>query len=87
MFWYFYLDIFIFLTLLLFNKRSDLGPKIGYEAIGLVDSNLPTIGVFAKATDKDSPKAVVETSGEDFRSTTEDEVILKYFLTNCWNKV
>lgn len=51
---------------------SDLGPNIGYEAIGLVDSNLPTIGVFAKATSKDSPKAVVETTGENIRSVTEE---------------
>lgn len=28
---------------------SDLGPDVGYEAIGLVDSTLPTVGVFAKA--------------------------------------
>lgn len=28
--------------------RSDLGPDVGYEAIGLVDSSLPTVGVFAK---------------------------------------
>ena len=35
---------------------SDLGPKIGYEAIGLVDSDLQTVGVFAKATKKDSPE-------------------------------
>lgn len=27
---------------------SDLGPNVGYEAIGLVDATLPTIGVFAK---------------------------------------
>ena len=53
-------------------NRSDLGPNIGYEAIGLVDSNLPTIGVFAKATSKDSPKAVVETTGENIRSVTEE---------------
>ncbi|XP_030556084.1 putative apoptosis-inducing factor 1, mitochondrial isoform X1 [Drosophila novamexicana] len=26
---------------------SDLGPEIGYEGIGLVDSSLPTVGVFA----------------------------------------
>lgn len=31
---------------------SDLGPDIGYEAIGIVDSCLPTVGVFAKATDE-----------------------------------
>lgn len=26
---------------------SDLGPEIGYEGIGLVDSSLPTVGVFS----------------------------------------
>lgn len=26
---------------------SDLGPEIGYEGIGLVDSALPTVGVFS----------------------------------------
>lgn len=51
---------------------SDLGPNIGYEAIGLVDSKLPTIGVFAKATSKDTPKAVVEATGENIRSKTEE---------------
>lgn len=29
---------------------SDLGPEIGYEGIGLVDSSLPTVGVFALPT-------------------------------------
>lgn len=37
---------------------SDLGPDVGYEAIGIVDSSLPTVGVFAKATSKDAPKAI-----------------------------
>ena len=26
---------------------SDLGPNVGYEAIGLVDSSLPTVGIWA----------------------------------------
>lgn len=43
--------------------RSDLGPDVGYEAIGIVDSSLPTVGVFAKATAKDTPKAATEKSG------------------------
>lgn len=43
--------------------RSDLGPDVGYEAIGIVDSSLPTVGVFAKATPKDTPKAATEESG------------------------
>ena len=51
--------------------RSDLGPEVGYEAIGIVDSSLPTCGVFAKASEKDTPKAVVEASGESLRSETE----------------
>ncbi|KAG7274145.1 hypothetical protein CRUP_011480, partial [Coryphaenoides rupestris] len=43
---------------------SDLGPDVGYEAIGIVDSSLPTVGVFAKATAKDTPKAATEQSEE-----------------------
>ena len=31
---------------------SDLGPDVGYEAIGLVDSRLPTTAVFAEAEAK-----------------------------------
>merc|ERR1712080_384011 len=50
---------------------SDLGPEIGYEAIGIVDSSLETVGVFAKATEKDTPKAVVEETGDNIRSQTE----------------
>lgn len=53
---------------------SDLGPDVGYEAIGLVDSMLPTVGVWAKATKADTPKAVVEATGEGLRSETEGEV-------------
>ncbi|KAH8380892.1 hypothetical protein KR200_003242 [Drosophila serrata] len=30
---------------------SDLGPEIGYEGVGLVDSSLPTVGVFALPSD------------------------------------
>lgn len=47
-------------------SRSDLGPDVGYEAIGIVDSSLPTVGVFAKATEKDTPKAATEKSGGSF---------------------
>lgn len=50
---------------------SDLGPDVGYEAIGIVDSSLPTIGVFAKSTEKDTPKAVVTATGDNIRSETE----------------
>lgn len=46
-------------------RRSDLGPDVGYEAIGLVDSSLPTVGVFAKATAQDTPKSATEQSGKE----------------------
>jgi programmed cell death 8 (apoptosis-inducing factor) len=29
---------------------SDLGAKIGFEAIGIIDSSLKTLGVFAQPT-------------------------------------
>lgn len=38
---------------------SDLGPKIGYEAVGLVDSQLSTVSVWAKASEADTPAAAV----------------------------
>ncbi|XP_061104239.1 apoptosis-inducing factor 1, mitochondrial isoform X3 [Conger conger] len=54
---------------------SDLGPDVGYEAIGIVDSSLPTVGVFAKATAKDTPKAATEMSGTGIRSESETEAV------------
>lgn len=38
---------------------SDIGPSVGYEAIGIIDSSLNTVGVFAKGNSKDSnPKSL-----------------------------
>jgi programmed cell death 8 (apoptosis-inducing factor) len=38
---------------------SDLGPEIGYEAIGIIDAKLPTVGVWAAAnTPASSPEDV-----------------------------
>lgn len=54
---------------------SDLGPDVGYEAIGIVDSSLPTVGVFSKATAKDTPKAATEQSGTGIRSESETEAV------------
>ncbi|XP_014667146.1 PREDICTED: apoptosis-inducing factor 1, mitochondrial-like [Priapulus caudatus] len=56
---------------------SDLGPDVGYEAIGIVDSSLPTTSVFAKATEKDTPKAVVTATGEGVRSETEEAATIE----------
>lgn len=52
---------------------SDLGPEVGYEAIGLVDSSLPTVGIWAKATSADTPKAAEEASGESIPSDRVSE--------------
>lgn len=58
---------------------SDLGPHVGYEAIGLVDATLPTVGVFAKLPEIDTntkPVENVKTSENptiiDTTSTTVD---------------
>uniref|UniRef100_UPI00359009C3 apoptosis-inducing factor 1, mitochondrial n=1 Tax=Myxine glutinosa TaxID=7769 RepID=UPI00359009C3 len=54
---------------------SDLGPDVGYEAIGIVDSSLPTVGVFTKATPQDTPKEASEASGTNIRSESETELV------------
>lgn len=51
---------------------SDLGPDIGYEAIGLVDSSLETVAVFAKATEKDTPREAASKSDQAEKSESED---------------
>ncbi|BFZ14787.1 hypothetical protein BsWGS_17826 [Bradybaena similaris] len=51
---------------------SDLGPDVGYEAIGIVDSSLKTVAVFAKASEADTPKAVVEATGNNLRSEVKE---------------
>lgn len=43
---------------------SDLGPNIGFEAIGLVDSSLQTVGLFAKADENDKPQALANESND-----------------------
>ncbi len=53
---------------------SDLGPNVGYEAIGLVDATLPTVGVFAKHTETDTetkPVENVETSSSEGAPDTD----------------
>uniref|UniRef100_A0A8C5ML53 Apoptosis inducing factor mitochondria associated 1 n=1 Tax=Leptobrachium leishanense TaxID=445787 RepID=A0A8C5ML53_9ANUR len=56
---------------------SDLGPDVGYEAIGIVDSTLPTVGVFARATERDTPKYAAENTGTDIRSEIESQEIMQ----------
>lgn len=53
---------------------SDLGPHVGYEAIGLVDSTLPTVGVFAKhqqdVSENSTPVENVNTTNNTTTTTT-----------------
>jgi len=59
---------------------SDLGPEIGYEGIGLVDSSLPTVGVFALPSDSakrvdqlsDSSDPEIPTTTNTSQSTKSD---------------
>lgn len=52
---------------------SDLGPDIGFEAIGIIDSSLPTVGVFAKASANDTPQASAVASEDGSRANTSNE--------------
>lgn len=52
---------------------SDLGPKVGYEAIGIIDSSLPTVSVFAKSNpDEVSTKADESTSTEQQQQQSKE---------------
>lgn len=58
---------------------SDLGPDVGYEAIGIVDSSLPTVGVFAKATETN----VVPVNLSDVNNPRSEYMI--YFIVNLFS--
>lgn len=58
---------------------SDLGPEVGFEAIGIIDSTLETVGVFAKATEQDTPLAAVTASDENIRSASEEVLLFGYY--------
>ena len=36
-----------------FCCRSDLGSEVGFEATGLIDGKLPTVGVWAKKSSEE----------------------------------
>lgn len=60
---------------------SDLGPKVGYEALGIIDSTLPTVSVFVqkptepKESNSDDSKtpATPETSSPDANVKKDDK--------------
>ncbi|KAH8281690.1 hypothetical protein KR054_002319 [Drosophila jambulina] len=62
---------------------SDLGPEIGYEGVGLVDSSLPTVGVFAlpsNASERGDNLAATEES-DDSLDTSDMGIITKDGIT------
>lgn len=54
--------------------RSDLGPDVSYEAIGVVDSSLPTIAVFAKRPQENTDEHVITEMDEDVVHIQASEV-------------
>ncbi|XP_025424278.1 apoptosis-inducing factor 1, mitochondrial isoform X2 [Sipha flava] len=67
---------------------SDIGPSVGYEAIGIVDSSLNTVGVFAKGNPKDTS---LSTNKTDENTTINDtdtpaELESKNIFENNYNK-
>eukprot|EP00127_Corallochytrium_limacisporum_P004459 Clim_evm13s164 gene=Clim_evmTU13s164 len=44
---------------------SDLGPEIGYEAIGICDASLPTVSIWAYADEEDKPKYAGDRTGDE----------------------
>ena len=51
---------------------SDLGPEVGFEAIGIVDSSLETVGVYAKASETDKKVDKVESTDENTAFSNEE---------------
>lgn len=56
---------------------SDIGPSVGYEAIGIVDSSLNTVGVFAKGTPKETSPLVDEIDQSTSTNKKDSNVELK----------
>jgi len=59
---------------------SDIGPSVGYEAIGIIDSSLNTVGVFAKENPKNTSSVTNETdqntsiSKQEFESSNDKPI-------------
>lgn len=57
---------------------SDIGPSVGYEAIGIIDSSLNTVGVFAKGNPStDSSLLANETNSNTSTNNNEPKVELE----------
>jgi programmed cell death 8 (apoptosis-inducing factor) len=54
---------------------SDLGPEIGYEAVGLIDSQLSTVSIWAKATAQDTPAAAAASEADSPRTAADEGAV------------
>lgn len=53
---------------------SDLGPRVGYEAIGVIDSSLKTVAIFAKSSPvKEEAAVAAESSSESKEAAKSTE--------------
>ncbi|XP_046665597.1 apoptosis-inducing factor 1, mitochondrial [Homalodisca vitripennis] len=70
---------------------SDLGPDVGYEAIGIVDSSLPTFGVYAKPDKQEEGGEENPVSKEDYVKGVifylKNDVIVGIVLWNIFNRI
>lgn len=54
---------------------SDLGSEVAYEAIGIVDSSLPTVGVFVKTAESGISVTSDNSSNETTQSLNKEVLI------------
>lgn len=54
---------------------SDLGPRVGYEAIGVIDSSLKTVAIFAKSPAPEEEKKGESSESEKAANTSETTAI------------
>lgn len=59
---------------------SDLGSKVGFEAIGIIDSSLKTIGIFAATTNEEVSKGFESREQSENSEKTEVIQIKNHFL-------
>ncbi|KAL1124664.1 hypothetical protein AAG570_001288 [Ranatra chinensis] len=75
---------------------SDLGPNISFEAIGLVDPSLPTVGIYAKTEEEDVEEVMGDDEEKDDPNEKytkgvvfylKDDIVVGIVLWNVLNKL
>lgn len=55
---------------------SDLGPEIGFEGVGIIDSALPTVAIYAKTQEENSQDQEAEKESKETTSETNINISL-----------